>query len=120
MFEIDTTVCDPVTFVQPTTDAVRPGEVLYVVHWHSTLYAPEDSQATVQISLGDAIIYTRTSPIPDDEAVFKDVIRVPAPTTAGTPIAIHVDNHGANTYSFLSFEAGAEDAFVLSPPDGGP
>jgi hypothetical protein len=75
------------------------GDTLSLLLLHENLVSDDpDAEVHVGIALGDTIVWETTIDIPT-EAAFLDpqwVSTVDAP--AGTPVHVHIHNHGINSY----------------------
>lgn len=99
-FGVDTAACGYTTVIQPTRSDLCAGEALYIWLWRFPLTGPEGATATLGVALGEAVVWEETIPIPARSALVALTVPVP-PTPAGTPIRLHVRNHGENTYQLL-------------------
>lgn len=96
--EIDTTQCSYVTLVQPTLVDVQACDVVRATLVHSPLIADEPAEAHFVFRFGGVDLFDRRIPIPSDNQIFE-LEHVPdAPVPAGTPIHVHVHNHGSNNW----------------------
>jgi len=118
VFEVNTDVCNDTSYTQLTTDALNAGELVHFTLWHLALAAPEPAEGHIEIAIGDSVVWTFSVDIPSDEAVYHPFFEVPADAPAGTPVYLHVQNHGANSYKFLEFTTGPAEAFDDYPGDG--
>lgn len=98
-FEVETDLCRYGAFSQPSRAPVRVGDTLSLLLLHENLVSDDpDAEVHVGIALGDTIVWETTIDIPT-EAAFLDpqwVSTVDAP--AGTPVHVHIHNHGINSY----------------------
>ena len=117
VFEINTDLCNGGTFTQPSLTPIFAGEVVHVVLWHLQLVAPAPAEAYIGVAVGDDVLYERTVSVPSVESVYKPYVAVDEDVPAGTPVTIHVHNHGENSYKFLEFEVGAKEAFPNYEPE---
>ncbi len=104
--EVSTGRCDHVSLIQPLRLALRSGDPLRVVGWHSNLFSPELMPATGRIALaiGPQLVWESSVHIPADAATWDARFESPVTAPIGTPVSLHVRNHGANTWNILSFE----------------
>jgi len=104
--EFDTGVCNFITLQQPSQAAVESCDELRIVFWHLPLYAgPKGADALAELRLGEHSLLKVEKPIPPEgaiEASFTPKHRLNTTIAAGTPIRIHVQNHGLNTWKLLS------------------
>lgn len=104
LFEIATDGCGALSVVQPSLVAVRAGDRVHVVAWHLGLYAPEPAEAHVGLALGEAVLWEARVPVPSAEAFFDETVTVGADAPEGTPLTLHLHNHGANSWRLLTVE----------------
>ena len=104
--EVNTGRCEHISLLQPLRLALNTGDPLRVVGWHSNLFAPDLMPATGRIALaiGAQLVWETSVPIPADAATWDARFESPVTAPAGTPVSLHVRNHGANTWNILSFE----------------
>jgi hypothetical protein len=98
--ELDTGVCDYASFSQDSLARVQAGDRVFVNWTHSDLTAEEPSQAHVAIWLGEVVLWDSVEPIPStaDETRYDLPVEIDVPV--GTPVWIHVHNHGDNKWTF--------------------
>ena len=103
-FEIETDLCHYGGFVQPSLAPIRVGDTLDFLLLHENLTSADpEAETHVGIAIGDEIVFEATIDIPA-EASFLDpqwVSTVDAP--AGTPVHLHLHNHGINSYRVADF-----------------
>ncbi|MCA9538015.1 MAG: hypothetical protein KC620_03970 [Myxococcales bacterium] len=104
-FEVTTDSCHYATFAQPLPVDLRPGDHVVGSLWHLALYAPEAAEAHVALGVGAQVLWEQHIPIPGPEAVFDIDAVVAEAVPAGTPIFVHLHNHGANSWRWTNFEA---------------
>lgn len=100
-YAITTTGCPYTTVLQPSLRDACAGETLYVWLWHFELTAPDPGVAHLAVEVGGDLIWSKTLPIPGPSGLIADEVALPADIPAGTPIAFHLRNHGANSYNLL-------------------
>jgi hypothetical protein len=107
--EVQTDVCRYVTLTQGILRPVEAGETVLVDVWNLGLWADARARGHVSVQLGDA----RPEEPPLEEARWEAFPLIPSPAQqwdaalvapaalpAGTPIYLHVHNHGANSWRF--------------------
>lgn len=97
--EIDTRVCNYFTGSHPTLDDVEEGDVIQTVVWHLVLTSSIAAQAHIAVMLDDAVVLERRIDVPTPEDVYETAWPAPRRFPAGTPVYLHVHNHGFNTYN---------------------
>ena len=103
LFEIQSDLCPYGAFVQPSLAPVRAGDEVELILVHDALYSEtEGAQAHIGIALGDAIGWETWVPIPAEPGYFRPIFVAPADAPLGTPVTLHVHNHGVNNYRIVS------------------
>lgn len=118
-YSVDSAYCNYLTVVQETRSAIAPGDEILIRFWHFALNAPDPGRAYVAIQIGDRIVWDARVPIPCRGGLMGmipggDCIDTPGAADvdparfvadfsapAGTPIYLHVQNHGDNNYSLV-------------------
>ncbi len=104
--EINTDLCPYGTFEVPLLVDLPTGASLLATFWHASLTAPDGpASAHVAMRLGGSAIADETIAIPAVAEVYERTLTLAAPLAAGTPLFIHVHNHGANSYRFAPISA---------------
>ena len=99
-YEVETTACNYLTVVQPSIEAVEPGDTLKASLWHLPLAALEPAQAKLYVSIASEVLLEKDISIPGKEEVYTPTIVADFSAPAGSPIVFHVHNHGANSWRF--------------------
>jgi hypothetical protein len=105
VFEIDTALCNYGVFVQPSATDVAAGELVELVITHDDLVAPEPAQGHVAIAIGGRLVYEIYIPIPAPYGLVQGEWITDVAIPAGTPVALHLHNHGYNSWRVVSLEA---------------
>lgn len=108
-YEIDTGACNYLARQQPSLVEIRAGDTLSISAFHDTLAAIEAGQAHLALLLGDWPVWQEFIPIPASPGVvdatpFSEEIVVDFDVPAGTPVGLHLHNHGYNTWTILEVE----------------
>lgn len=104
--EVDTGLCDYLAVSQPILTPISGGEGLYLYLFHNALSAPAPATAHAAVLLDGVVVWEVEVPIPADAAPFEAWVAAPAGGwPAGTPLQLHLHNHGANTWTWLTLEA---------------
>lgn len=98
--EVDTGLCDYATLMAPLLLDLGPRDVLDLRVGHGVLSANEPAVAHAAVQIGDWRVFDLQEPIPNGDRLYSE-LRVPAARfPAGTPVWIHVHNHGPNAWNF--------------------
>jgi hypothetical protein len=103
--EFATARCAYFSLEQPSLVELRQGDELAFTWYHSLLTAEAPGEGHVALGLADDIVWEASVTIPADAAVFDVVVPVTISAPAGTPVRLHLHNHGSNTWLFLDFDA---------------
>lgn len=109
-FYVRTRLCAYITAEQPSLVDVPAGDLVKVRLWYFQLTSPNGGEAHVAVQLGDEFLIDEHIPIPTDSGGLLRVLW-PAPETipAGTPVRVHIHNHGANEYGLIEVSTGPEE-----------
>ena len=99
--EIQTGVCNYFFATQPSRVAIEPGDAIDVVVFNQGLDAPEPAEGHVAILVGDAVVWEAYVEIPSDASVLEARIVAEQAWPAGTPVGVHLHNHGYNAWIVL-------------------
>ena len=102
--EVQTGVCNYLHITQPSLAAIEAGDDIELVVFHDRLDAAEPARGHVAVLVGEHVLWEQWVDIPTDAAVMH--ARIPAPQSwpAGTPIDLHLHNHGYNSWTLSSIE----------------
>lgn len=108
-YEIDTGACNYCARQQPSQVEIRAGDTLSISAYHDTLASIEAGQAHIALLLLDWPVWQEFIPIPASPGVvdatpFNEKIVVDYDIPAGTPVGLHLHNHGYNTWRLLDVE----------------
>jgi len=108
-FEIDTSFCNYLARTQPALVEVRAGDRIAVSAHHDTLASVEAGQAHFALLLGSVVVWQQFVPIPGspgivDATPYQDEVLVDFDAPVGTPVGLHLHNHGYNTWTLLEVE----------------
>ena len=103
-FEIDTGDCEYAVVQQPSLAPIVEGDQMALIFWHNTLVADMPTEAHIAVRIGKHAVWQQTVPIPGPSAAYVPTAVAHFSAPAGTPIFLHLHNHGANTYLFSTFE----------------
>lgn len=147
-YSVDSGYCNYLTTVQETRAPIAAGDEILIRFWHFELDAPNGGTAYMAIQIGDRLVWDARLPIPCRGGLVGlipdgDCIDTPGladvdparfvadfAAPAGTPIYVHVQNHGNNNYSLVETSAGgvslidhdvwrlASRGLPLLPPSG--
>ncbi|MFO0635261.1 MAG: hypothetical protein U0168_20630 [Nannocystaceae bacterium] len=107
LFEVDTALCNYGVFSQATQDEVYEGDVVEFVLTHDDLVAPEPATGHILFAIAGETALDLQVPIPKAYDIVQGSWTPPAAIAAGTPITLHIHNHGYNNWRVVSIEAHA-------------
>lgn len=99
-FEVETGLCTYLTASQPSLEAIAPGDTLDIEIWHLQLASLEPAEAHVAVRIGAHIVFDERVPIPGPANNLSRSITADFGADAGTPVFIHLHNHGYNSWKF--------------------
>ena len=103
LFEINTELCLYGAFVQPSLAPIHAGDELELVLLHDALYSAEgEAVAHVAVALGSEIAWQTELPIPSEAGQVRETWTASADLEVGSPIHLHVHNHGTNNYRLVA------------------
>lgn len=98
--DVDTsTDCDYLAVEQPSLVKVRAGRQVRVQTWHGPLTADAPAEGHLLLTLGDHVLLDYAVAIPADDTVQLLDVKLPETVPAGTPVRLHVHNHGDNSWA---------------------
>jgi hypothetical protein len=114
-FEIDTATCNYLARSQPSLVELRAGDRVFVAAYHDTLASVEAGQAHFALLLGAVVVWQKFVPIPASPGVvdatpWQDEVIIDFDVPVGSPVGLHLHNHGYNTWTLLEVEARPAEA----------
>lgn len=106
--EVATGRCSFLGLHQPSAFRVAAGHRIDLAFSHDRLLAEEPSEGHVAVMLGDLVLWDDTIAIPAEPARFTHSVVVDAAIPAGTPVVLHLHNHGDNTWNFVDISTGPD------------
>lgn len=104
--EFDTGTCGFISAQAPLTSAIARGERVRMVLWHLALYADPPAKGVMVVRIGDDEVWRLEVDIPHLEQVYQPEFTASKSWPKGTPVRVHVHNHGANTWKLYRITAG--------------
>lgn len=101
--EINTGTCTYGALVQPSLRPVVRGARLTMQLYHFDLVAAEPATAHVAVLIGERTIFEREVAIPGKADVYEVDLVADFDAPAGTPVVLHLHNHGQNNWTFGDF-----------------
>lgn len=99
VLDIDTETCAYVSAAQPSLADVLPGDQLLLLAWHQALASTDpNAQGHMAVMVGDELLWEVLVDIPAAADVYELQLPVDEVIPAGTPVVVHVHNHGGNTW----------------------
>jgi hypothetical protein len=108
--ELDTGGCNYLYVEQPAPHAVPAGSEVHLLLRHFDLAAPELAEAHVALLFGDTVQWEKLIEIPGGANAYEVSWQSSEALEAGSPIRLHLHNHGQNTWTL-----GALGALVAPP-----
>ena len=106
VFEVDTELCRYGAFVQRSLAPIHAGDELELVLIHDALYFEEgEATAHVGVAIGSEIAWETELAIPGEANQLRPTWTAPADVQVGTPIHLHLHNHGTNNYRIVALTA---------------
>ena len=100
--EIDTTFCSYVTLTQETKAEIEEGDTVVFRWGHRDLDAPNPAQGHVALLINDSLVVDQTVDIPASEMDTVVEFEMPEDVPMGSPIWLHLHNHGDNQWLFYT------------------
>lgn len=111
--EPDTGECNYFSLSQSMAEDILVGDRLELLMWWQPLISTEPATGHLAILVGDTILWEEYVPIPSTASVRNIELFAPQDFLAGTPITLHLHNHGANTWHFHHFLVHPQSRFNL-------
>ena len=98
-FEVETDLCHYGGFVQPSLAPIREGDTIDFLLLHENLVS-SDPAAEVHLALafGSEVVFETVIQIPTEANFVAEAWVSGSDVPAGTPIHLHLHNHGINSY----------------------
>lgn len=114
-YEIDTGRCNYLARQQPSLAELRAGDRLAIAAFHDTLASVEAGQAHFALLVGPVVVWQKFVPIPASPGVvdatpWQDEVPIDFDAPVGTPVGLHLHNHGYNTWTLLEVEVRPAEA----------
>lgn len=98
--EVDTGACNYLSLSQPALVELERGDELHASAWWQTLANVEPAAGHLAIYAGTDLLWEEEIPIPGPADARELSIPARRNYPAGTPITLHLHNHGTNTWNF--------------------
>lgn len=108
--EVDTNFCNYASLSHPTLVALEAGDTIQIELFHFDLTSPEPAVAHLAFFLGGESLWETEIDVPGAANVIAVEVESPRDFDAGTPMTLHLHNHGQNTWN-----VGQVQANVLVP-----
>ncbi len=106
-FEVQTGVCDYAAFDQPLPAIPARGDRIEISVWHDTLDAAEPATGHVAVLLDNRVLWEATVDIPAASAALDATVILDATPSPDARLALHLHNHGYNSWRFIRVQADA-------------
>jgi hypothetical protein len=108
-FEVDTGFCNYLTLEQPTLRTVFKGDRLDVRLGHGALVAEQAAEAHVAVLVGELVLWDDAVLIPSPPLDHEGFLIAPERVPKGTPVVLHLHNHGDNSWQFDEISVGPDE-----------
>ncbi|MEE2750759.1 MAG: hypothetical protein VX519_04970 [Myxococcota bacterium] len=106
--EVDTSLCNYIAMVQPLLHDLVVGDRVTGRIWHQYLSATEEAEAHLAYFLAGELVWEEWVPIPMDAGIVLPDFEIDVDAPAGTPLGLHLHNHGFNTWNVIDLNREAE------------
>lgn len=106
LFEVDTGACNYGVFTQPSVADIYAGDTVTFVLTHDDLLAPEPAVGHVLFTIDGETAFDLEIEIPKAYDIVQVSWTPPRAIPAGSPVIMHLHNHGYNNWRVVSLEAG--------------
>lgn len=103
--EVQTGVCNYLALAQSSLVDLDVGDRVFVDLWHNVLDAATPATGHVAIVIDMVMVGEAVVEIPAQAEVLRFEWTVEHPVPAGTPVHLHLHNHGYNSWTFVAIEA---------------
>ena len=104
LLEVETSECPGTAVTHPLDASLRAGDRVSFILWHLPLVKPDVSLAQLGISLNGVPVWSLEVTLPAEATVYQSEFEVPSEVQSADRLTVHVDNHGANSWRFYTFE----------------
>jgi hypothetical protein len=98
--EVDTGACNYLSLSQPARVDFKEGDEIRLSAWWQTLIHVEPAIGHLAVYAEEELLWDEEIPIPGPGDTRELIVFAPTDYPAGTPITLHLHNHGHNTWSF--------------------
>ncbi len=102
--ELSTDLCSYIALAQPSLAPLAAGDTVHLEVFHFDLTAPDPTQAHWAVAIGEEVVWSTSPPIPTAAGYFSEDITVESDHPRGTPVVVHLHNHGQNTYGVKALQ----------------
>ncbi len=114
-FEIRTTHCNYGMFSQPSLAPVARGDQIVAMLYHFDLQNPEPATAHLALILGQRVVWEKDIEIPSKANAYNIEVMADFAAPAGTPVYLHLHNHGRNEWMLASMGVVTNDPSPGAP-----
>lgn len=98
--EVSTDACSYITLQQTSLHGAQPGDTLSITLSHEALIGV-GAVAHAAVQIGDVTLWSQEIPLVADAQSHNTSMVIDEGFPSGTPILLHIDNHGANSWRLL-------------------
>jgi hypothetical protein len=107
--EVETDLCNYALVEFDLLQDMSEGTPADLLLLHTGLWASEAATAHVALLIGDTIFWEQEVPVPSSAEFFFYEGGFPVDALSGTPIQLHIHNHGANDWRLGYFRRMEEE-----------
>ncbi|MEM6994075.1 MAG: hypothetical protein AAF721_26415 [Myxococcota bacterium] len=107
--ELSTAECNYFYVEASTLTGIAPGDRITVRAFHDDLAALEPADAHLALSIDGNVVWDEEIAIPSPATPYTVTVTADFGAPPGSPVGLHLHNHGLNTYRLLDVRAEALD-----------
>ncbi len=97
--DMDLGICPYFVLTQPSLITVGEGQPLWIASTHDILVFDRPSTGHLLLTIDGEILVDREVSIPANSAILDVEVAAPRRLRAGSPVVLHLHNHGPNTWT---------------------
>ncbi len=108
--EVRTDDCNYLVVEQTSIREALPGDELQFRLWHFDLVQFDPAEAHIGVQVDGRIVFEVTVPIPSSSEMISEEFAVQQAIPEGSPVVLHLHNHGANTWNMVEMSVNPPEA----------